>query len=199
MMPVPRANPRYVALSLVLCFFCPSEHALLTMKQAVEALLQCGAQLTDCDNDGLTPLHSACSSLTTGTKQSEVVATLLRHGADPNETNDGLSTALHVLAYSASADHNIAVCATRLLESGNSYTAENQNGWTPFHCASSGVRYLSLGCFLKVRTFNVALMWPLMKHGNPLCQDAITTFLLVHDPEFLKSIDLSKVSAVPSI
>ena len=59
-------------------------------REAVEILLNAGANVHARDDGGLIPLHNACSF-----GHAEVVSLLLRAGADPNARDNWSYTPLH--------------------------------------------------------------------------------------------------------
>jgi len=94
-------------------------------REAVEILLNAGANVHARDDGGLIPLHNACSF-----GHAEVVALLLRAGADPNARDNWSYTPLHEASIKGKND----VCVM-LLQHGADNTLRNTEGKTALDVA----------------------------------------------------------------
>ncbi|GAW16521.1 hypothetical protein ANO14919_059510 [Xylariales sp. No.14919] len=94
---------------------------------AVELLIDRGADLMIADSDGYTPLHKACLKY----GSVDVVKLLLDKGADPNIVANEGSTPLHW-----ASEHGSVDVVKLLLDKGADPTAVANEGSTPLHWAS---------------------------------------------------------------
>ncbi|KAK3284111.1 hypothetical protein CYMTET_8221 [Cymbomonas tetramitiformis] len=109
---------------------------LLSSRSPAEVWDQTQAQ----DNDGLTPLHKVCQPdpevahrpVGDATQADLSLNLLFDAGADPNSTDYGEATALHILCFS-SAQPGSLILARRLLDAGADPFAEFEHGWNAFH------------------------------------------------------------------
>ncbi|KAJ8245969.1 hypothetical protein GJAV_G00262270 [Gymnothorax javanicus] len=103
---------------------------------AVDILASHGANVHTADRWGMLPLHMAA-----GTLNTDMVASLLRHGADANRaTGQSGSTALHlaVLAAMSTTRRDLPIdlsCVNLMLAHGANPNLQNKAGWTPLHDA----------------------------------------------------------------
>lgn len=114
---------------ILLCGCAPSIHdaALRADLDQVELLLDSDATLVNTHaGRGKTPLHQAVTS-----GSDEMVALLLRRGADPNATDDTGMTPLHV-----AASWTTTARAGLLVEAGAEVDARDSIGNTPLHEAA---------------------------------------------------------------
>lgn len=103
--------------------------AALGETDIVTALLACGAEINEEDQDGKTPLHIA-----TAAGHSKTVAALLANGANPEKKDRYGRTSLHVAAIYGATD-----CVTVLLDAGAEMTTTVEGyGMTALHLAAHG-------------------------------------------------------------
>ena len=89
-------------------------------------LLECDADVTAQDSEGMTPLH-----LASWEGQREIVSMLIERGADMAARNKDGDTPLHLASKQGKLD-----VASMLIELGVDVTARNKVGETPLHLAS---------------------------------------------------------------
>ena len=94
--------------------------------QQVEELYAQGADITQKDNEGWTPLHFACRY----SNNRYIVSRLLARGADITQKNKGGATPLHLACCNANLE--VVIC---LLKKGSDITQKDNEGWTPLHFA----------------------------------------------------------------
>ena len=111
--------------------------------RTVEALLQGGVDVEAREDEGKTPLMSACVIYTRSDDHAlrslplTIVKLLIHHGADVCAIDDSKSNALHFAL--AKESPNVQVIKF-LLESGVNANAINSAGFTPFHNFCQGCR-----------------------------------------------------------
>ncbi|KAM4623300.1 ankyrin repeat domain-containing protein 61-like [Polymixia lowei] len=111
------------------------QHAAVT---AVEILASYGADVNAVDCNGEMPLHMA-----SGTLQKDIIASLVRQGADVNRVlRDSGNSPLHRAAFAATikGDKTLEAdlsCISELLAHGAELNAVNRSGKTPLQDASS--------------------------------------------------------------
>eukprot|EP01112_Ceratiomyxa_fruticulosa_P013194 TRINITY_DN3695_c0_g1_i2.p1 TRINITY_DN3695_c0_g1~~TRINITY_DN3695_c0_g1_i2.p1 ORF type:complete len:733 (+),score=150.04 TRINITY_DN3695_c0_g1_i2:250-2448(+) len=122
------------------------EACFLGNVEVVKYLLSRGASVELRDNDGLTPLHSACS-VRQQTEKGEIskiedrlaiIRLLHEAGANINGLDRSNSTPLHTTAFRGEEGFEIAKV---LLELGANPTLENIQKWTPLHISYSQYGY----------------------------------------------------------
>lgn len=93
--------------------------------QAMEALLDAGADKDEKDEEGRTALHFAC-----GYGELKCAELLIQRGASVDEVDSNKNTALHY-----AAGYGQDACCDLLVKSGASCTAKNLDGKTPLEVA----------------------------------------------------------------
>ena len=107
--------------------------------EAVEVLLEQGADINAQDKHGWTPLHHAAWNNAAATAE-----VLLKQGADIHATNKNGWTPLHWGALNNAAD-----TAEVLLKNGADVNAKNKDGDTPLHHAARNSNYITAEVLLK--------------------------------------------------
>ncbi len=107
--------------------------------EAVEVLLEQGADINAQDKHGWTPLHHAAWNNAAATAE-----VLLKQGADIHATNKNGWTPLHWGALNNAAD-----TAEVLLKNGADVNAKNNDGDTPLHHAARNSNYITAEVLLK--------------------------------------------------
>jgi len=131
----------------------------------VRLLIGNGAQVNTRDNDGLTPLHTTCSSANAYPNRAAIVKILVEAGADANAKSTG--NPLHSLCFCTGNDNDVVATANYLLAQGADYKMENAAGWTPLRCAYA-------------------------EQGNKACIQVLEEYLQQKDPTFLETFDKHK-------
>src|SRR5690242_11368425 len=106
---------------------------MLMSVKMVYLLQSKGASLSIPDNDGMSPLHTACSGVRN--KQGDFVAIvkfLIQNGANVNYLDSAQCTPLHVAA--CSEEKGVPIVQV-LLEYGADATIESVQGWSSLHSA----------------------------------------------------------------